>query len=250
MCIRDRKKTILNHHDPKTLVDVISNHSVSFDSSQIKKLFNKAFSLRLKKIKKGFAKMQVDFHEEKLKTLYRPNIAVPSSIIKDETFETIWEWIPDIHKISDPISLFSTSKDGFNLMTLYRRCESHKGAAMLILIKASNGSVFGVYSNEVFDTNYLGSELYHGSNDTFVFTLQPREAKFEASEVNYNHMYMCMSYFSFGAGGDGPAMTLDADLNLGSTYKCVTYNNELLTGVGDPKNNSFNCVTLEVYILE
>ena len=79
--------------------------------------------------------------KQKAKTYYLPNVELSSKIVRDDQFETIWEWLPNMLKISDPKLVFSTEKDGFSLLNLYKKCETFPKTAMFILIKTDSNSV-------------------------------------------------------------------------------------------------------------
>jgi len=43
-------------------------------------------------------------------------------------------------------------------------------------------------------------ENYYGSNETFVFTLEPEEMKYPSKLKNKYHIHSNLEYFSFGGG--------------------------------------------------
>lgn len=45
------------------------------------------------------------------------------------------------------------------------------------------------------------SQEYIGTDETFLFTLKPVENIIVSSQINSNHLYCNVDYFSFGAGG-------------------------------------------------
>lgn len=47
----------------------------------------------------------------------------------------------------------------------------------------------------------------------------------------------------FGGAGDGPGLTLDDGLSMGTSYKCLTFENEPLCG----SSTSFYILKVEVY---
>lgn len=72
-----------------------------------------------------------------------PQIEENSEIIGTEKFETIWEWLPSIYRISDPVLLFKSSRDGYFLQNIYNKLKG-QNKPMLILIKTSEDIVFFV----------------------------------------------------------------------------------------------------------
>lgn len=71
-----------------------------------------------------------------------PHIEEGSEFIGDEQFETIWEWLPSGYRISDPVLIFRTTKDGFHLPYLHARLSKYENKPMIILIKTSENIVF------------------------------------------------------------------------------------------------------------
>lgn len=70
-----------------------------------------------------------------------PQIEENSEIIGTEKFETIWEWLPSIYRISDPVLVFKSSRDGYFLQNLYNKLKG-QNKPMLLLIKTSEDIVF------------------------------------------------------------------------------------------------------------
>ncbi|CAD8063607.1 unnamed protein product [Paramecium sonneborni] len=89
---------------------------------------------------------------------------------------------------------------------------------------------------------------YVGSSETFLFTLQPEERKYNPTSGNSDYMMCALDYLAFGSGKSGPAFQIDSELNKGFTYQSDTYDNPLFT---EQKNqNRFKCLSIEVYYLK
>lgn len=70
-----------------------------------------------------------------------PTISEKSTIISDEVFEIIWEWLPSFYRILDPYLIFSTRKNGYFLKTIYGICANELDNQMLLLIKTDKNIV-------------------------------------------------------------------------------------------------------------
>ncbi|EGR28462.1 Ras family protein, putative [Ichthyophthirius multifiliis] len=117
-----------------------------------------------------------------------------------DTLEIIWDWLPSVLKLCDPIQIWATSKDGFSLNNLYKKCENYIGKQMLILIKSDvNNAIFGVYCDEMLSLD--SKRTYYGSSETFVFQLYPNKIKYESQTEDNHHCYSCKDYFTFGSNG-------------------------------------------------
>ena len=55
----------------------------------------------------------------------------------------------------------------------------------------------GAFSDEMLRNE---SDSYYGSNETFVFSLEPEEVQYGCTLKNKCHIHSNLEYFSFGAG--------------------------------------------------
>jgi len=77
--------------------------------------------------------------------------------------------------------LFKGSDHGYNLNTLYNKCEGFSDSYehCVILIESVNGAIFGAYLDLLPDKK---QKKFVGSYDSFVFTLKPALNKFTVGE--------------------------------------------------------------------
>jgi len=73
----------------------------------------------------------------------RGSSMLSSSDLDYSSLKAIWEVIPARFRHITPKPIFKTNRDGYSLKTLYERCEEH--APTLLLIRSTEGSVFGAY---------------------------------------------------------------------------------------------------------
>lgn len=188
------------------------------------------------------------------KALYRPHVMESSKIIPDEMFEVLWEWIPNIHKISDPNLIFATWRDGCSLNNLYKRAENFVGCGMIMLIRTDRGNVIGVFCDEMIHcvVEKPGDSFppFYGSNETFLFTLKPSEKVYPATEKNTHHILSTKDGITIGSGKSGAALSIDEELDKCYSNVSETYANDLLNGSSNPSDNLFKCVDLEIFALE
>jgi len=247
--LRIFRKDVLAHTDPTTLTAFLRDKANNITEEQIKKMMKKAYGLALPALDHRFSKVQVETEDLTTTNMYYlPHVSVPSTMIKNEQFETLWEWLPQEYKLSDPTLVYSMNKHGASIKTLYAKTEAYKGYSMIIIIKSDKNTIFGAFIDQVFKPDWTGIK-YTGSDECFVFSLFPQEAKFAASKKNSDHLVCAGDYISIGNGGDGPAIYLDEELNNGQTYKCDTYNNPQLNGLDGKANSAFRCLNLEVYVV-
>ena len=70
-----------------------------------------------------------------------PSIQDKSSIIPDESFDIVWEWLPSYYRINDPSLVYSTKKNGYLLKTLYDYCNKVLNEEMILIIRTTEKSV-------------------------------------------------------------------------------------------------------------
>jgi hypothetical protein len=61
-----------------------------------------------------------------------------SSIVSNDQFATIWNWLPVRYKITEPKLLYSSPVHGFNLTTLLQNTKEREPILMIIKSKDQN----------------------------------------------------------------------------------------------------------------
>jgi hypothetical protein len=247
--LRNLKKEILAHKDPNTMKEMIRSKLMNLDDKAGKKLIKQGFSLSLKTIKKEFSKLEVDTTSLlKAKIVYRPHLSRSSSIVKDDAFETLWEWIPNTYKLSDPELVYSSYKDGFSLKSVLQKCADYDKACMIVIIKSDCNTIFGAFVTDMFHSAGVGKNL--GNDESFVFVLFPYDKKFPCQQKDGTHLVCTREYFAIGDGNDGPAIHLDEELLKGHTYCSETYKNPQFNGKNNKFESEFQCLGMEIYAIE
>eukprot|EP01133_Synstelium_polycarpum_P012371 gene12371-14513_t len=82
---------------------------------------------------------------------YRPKVTTPSSILEEDDYELLWNWLPHKYCICDPVIVFDTNKDGFNLRLMYEKLEGQY--PVFIVIRAGPDSVFGFFTSDELTPN-------------------------------------------------------------------------------------------------
>ncbi|KZT67811.1 TLD-domain-containing protein [Daedalea quercina L-15889] len=143
--------------------------------------------------------------------------------------------------------LYSLDQHGISLNTLYRRCESHNGGALVVMRDAGD-AVFGVWMGQGIR---LSKGAYYGSGESFLWRLLPgkRLRVYKWTGKN-DYVALCEpEYLSFGGGDGHYGLYLDDTLSDGSSARCPTFENEPLCSEGprQGENVRFECVGLEVW---
>ena len=86
---------------------------------------------------------------------------------------TLWHWLPERMTMADPELIYSSNEHGISLTTFYTRSEKYEPT--ILLIKTTEGEVFGAYCSSTWATRNLKDDKgrrqhYFGTGETFLFT--------------------------------------------------------------------------------
>lgn len=101
-----------------------------------------------------------DVQDPSLSTATLPVVKQSSLVITQEQFDVIWQWLPSryrvficyvcprvgqnanelIKQVKKPVKHFSSSKDGFSVLSVYRKCKN--SAPHVFIIKTKQGKVY------------------------------------------------------------------------------------------------------------
>ncbi|XP_072548391.1 oxidation resistance protein 1a isoform X4 [Salminus brasiliensis] len=155
---------------------------------------------------------------------FKPNMTEPSDLLEAERIEKLAKHLPP-RTIGYPWTLaFSTSKHGMSIKTLYRIMQG-QDSPVLLVIKDSDGQVFGALASEPFKV----SDGFYGTGETFLFSFYP---EFEAYKWTGDNMFFIkgdMDSLAFGGGSGEFGLWLDGDLYHGRSHSCKTFGNPMLS---------------------
>lgn len=127
---------------------------------------------------------------------FRPNLSDPSELLQPEQIEKLTKSLPP-RTIGYPWTLvYSTAKHGMSLKTLYRTMMG-LDTPVLLVIKDSDGQVFGALASEPFKV----SDGFYGTGETFMFTFSPDFEVFKWTGDNMFFIKGDMDSLAFGGGG-------------------------------------------------
>ncbi|KAK0407823.1 hypothetical protein QR680_003616 [Steinernema hermaphroditum] len=164
-----------------------------------------------------------------------PEGAKTSQILDEFMIRQILDILPPRAEGYPWIKIYSSEKHGFSLSTMYRKMAewNEDMSPVLLIIRDTAGHVFGACVS----TTIRPSEHYFGTGDScllFRFTGEyphTRELRdYRWTGDNQFFVNAQKDSLSVGAGGGHYGLWLDADLNLGRTQRCQTFDNEPLTG--------------------
>ena len=179
-------------------------------------------------------------HENEIKLLKkeieeRKNIFLESTIINNEQWNLIKNWINPNSEIKFNL-IFKKSRDGSNVSDFHRYCDN-KGK-IILLIETTNNFKFGGYTPLDFDE----SGQSKNDNNSFLFSItnsQKYPKKNQYDSIHCRNNYIAFGYHYYD-------LYFISNLNSGKvqSYENTSYLNDLNLNGG---NSEFNTKEIEVY---
>ncbi|XP_078396203.1 oxidation resistance protein 1a isoform X2 [Cetorhinus maximus] len=171
---------------------------------------------------------------------FRPNLSEQSDLLQTDQIEKLAKNLPP-RTVGYPWTLiYSTAKHGMSLKTLYRSMTG-VDTPMLLVIKDSDGQLFGALASEPFKV----SDCFYGTGETFLFTFYPEFKIFKWTGDNMFFIKGDMDSLAFGGGGGEIGLWLDGDLYHGRSHSCKTFDNHILS-----KKEDFYVQDIEIWAFE
>ncbi|XP_072426690.1 oxidation resistance protein 1a isoform X5 [Chiloscyllium punctatum] len=171
---------------------------------------------------------------------FRPNLSEKSALLQTDQIEKLAKNLPP-RTVGYPWTLiYSTAKHGMSLKTLYRSMTGID-TPMLLVIKDSDGQIFGALASEPFKV----SDCFYGTGETFLFTFHPEFKIFKWTGDNMFFIKGDMDSLAFGGGGGEIGLWLDGDLYHGRSHSCKTFDNCILS-----KREDFYVQDIEIWAFE
>ncbi|XP_069558219.1 oxidation resistance protein 1a isoform X6 [Brachyistius frenatus] len=171
---------------------------------------------------------------------FKPNLREPSDLLEADQIEKLARNLPP-RTIGYPWTLaFGTSKHGMSIKSLYRAMQG-QDTPVLMVIKDSDGQVFGALASEPFKV----SDGFYGTGETFLFSFNP---EFEVYKWTGDNMFFIkgdMDSLAFGGGSGEFGLWLDGDLYHGRSHSCKTFGNPMLS-----KKEDFYVQDIEIWAFE
>ncbi|XP_078789998.1 oxidation resistance protein 1a isoform X11 [Oryzias latipes] len=171
---------------------------------------------------------------------FKPNLTEPSDLLEADQIEKLAKNLPP-RTIGYPWRLaFGTAKHGMSIKTLYRAMQG-QDTPVLMVIKDSDGQVFGALASEPFKV----SDGFYGTGETFLFTFYPEFEVYKWTGDNMFFMKGDMDSLAFGGGSGEFGLWLDGDLYHGRSHSCKTFGNPMLS-----KKEDFVVQDIEIWAFE
>ncbi|XP_068426491.1 oxidation resistance protein 1a isoform X2 [Clinocottus analis] len=171
---------------------------------------------------------------------FKPNLRESSNLLEADQIEKLARNLPP-RTIGYPWTLaFGTSKHGMSIKSLYRAMQG-QDTPVLMVIKDSDGQVFGALASEPFKV----SDGFYGTGETFLFTFNPEFEVYKWTGDNMFFMKGDMDSLAFGGGSGEFGLWLDGDLYHGRSHSCKTFGNPMLS-----KKEDFYVQDIEIWAFE
>uniref|UniRef100_A0A8C3ACZ5 Oxidation resistance protein 1 n=1 Tax=Cyclopterus lumpus TaxID=8103 RepID=A0A8C3ACZ5_CYCLU len=171
---------------------------------------------------------------------FKPNLRESSDLLEADQIEKLARNLPP-RTIGYPWTLaFGTSKHGMSIKSLYRAMQG-QDTPVLMVIKDSDGQVFGALASEPFKV----SDGFYGTGETFLFSFNPEFEVYKWTGDNMFFMKGDMDSLAFGGGSGEFGLWLDGDLYHGRSHSCKTFGNPMLS-----KKEDFYVQDIEIWAFE
>ena len=169
---------------------------------------------------------------------YLPKLDIQSDILNTNQLKELHSRLPNYHQYSNLYRIFTISKDGSALKTLYDKCEGINNS--VIIIKDDEDNIFGAYASEVFTP----TSKFSGTGECFLFTFYKGNKIhiYCSTGKNDHYMYCDDEHICFGCSDDFFSLSIRNNLLEGYSKYTQTYENESLNN-----RDKFIVVRLEVW---
>ena len=185
------------------------------------------------------------------KRMYIPSIFPDSAILPGESLPKLWEKVPPDVKYHDGLQIFSKkiNKEA-DLNTIYNMGEKMEdNSLMLFLIKTKNDEIFGGIMSQAI--KFYEDGKYRIPNSAYLFSVQPEINLYQPKDKKHGEI-ACFEIgaFRFGNGEDGPAITIEKDLNKGWVQKNTIFGNDICLLKDYTNDGEFDIDDFEIYIMQ
>ncbi|KAJ3107532.1 hypothetical protein HDU97_003837 [Phlyctochytrium planicorne] len=168
----------------------------------------------------------------------KPVENAPPLLIDPAFAEKIRPHLPPLLKEASTWKLiYSLDRHGISMQSLYRNCEGETSAS-LIVVKDTNGTLFGAFSNEPLHVK----TGFFGNGSRFGICAATCGLTLFTSGAN-DYLVLCEPHFIAFGGGEGRfGLWLSEDLDHGHSEPCLTFANDHLSD-----NPDFHVASIDVY---
>lgn len=150
-----------------------------------------------------------------------PDLSDPSEIFLEDHRKELCKNLPARAEGYPWSLIYSTSKHGFSLKTMYREMAKFE-TPVLLAITDTQGTVFGA----VISCSLKISDHFYGTGESFLFTFHPNFKCYHWTGENMYFIKGNAESLAIGAGDGTFGIWLDGDLYHGRSNCCKTFGNK------------------------
>jgi hypothetical protein len=244
-----RQELLLATKEPKEINEIITRPDV-YTPGLLESYFRTAFNVKfdrsiIQRYRNRRRKHSIgDFDAEDRLLIFQrplPQLLKRSSILRDDDWAALWNWVPARFKLLNLNRVFTTAEDGKHLTTLLKN--TNELEPILLLIETVSGKVFGAYISKALSLH--NGPSFYGTGETFLFSLRPTLAKYEWNLKSKNTAFVCVteSFLALGAGADF-GLWLDRFLTSVTSGHSVTFDNEPLVDKNISEDLQIYCIEI------
>lgn len=167
-----------------------------------------------------------------------PELEGESEVLHLQDIHNITACLPPRITGSNWRLVFTTSRDGFSLASLFRKCQDLSGP-VLLAIEDTGGAAFGALLS---DPPRL-EEHFYGTGESFLYSVRPSYRVYSWTGENLLFVRGSQESLVVGAGEGHFGIFIDSNLCQGRSQSCLTYRNQPLSPGGDFVIKSLECWT-------
>lgn len=179
---------------------------------------------------------------------YNIQLSNPSSFLTKAHLISLENNLPSYEQYKDMKLLYTLTKDGASLRTLYDKAEGYH--SLIIFIKDDMGNIFGGYSNEGLKCR---PNKFYGNGETFLFSFYTGDDIhiFLPTGHDENYIYSDSNILCFGCSNESFSLYLKDNFLNGYSKKTETFNNPPLNiNINNDIENDFIITDIEMYTFQ
>ncbi|XP_014668482.1 PREDICTED: oxidation resistance protein 1-like isoform X2 [Priapulus caudatus] len=165
-----------------------------------------------------------------------PELIGPTEILNESSIRKLMQNLPARAEGYSWSLIYSTSRDGFSLKSLYRSMQG-MDTPVLLIVKDTYENVCGAITSCALKM----SDHFYGTGESMLFTFYPEFKTFHWTGDNGFFIKGNKDSLSIGAGDGQFGLWFDSDLYHGTTHSCKTYDNDTLTSNEDFVIKALEC---------
>ena len=181
-----------------------------------------------------------------------PGFEPESTILNKEQITKLWELLPLELRLCNCILLFKKEENdnsNANLNSLYENFEQFEdNIKVLLLIQTDNEEIFGLMMQQ--NIKIYENIEYRNIPLSFLFSISPELKLYKHKDKDDKVICFEPGAIRYGYGDDGPALTINFELNEGITEKNSIFGENIFLIKDYSNDGFFNIKNIEIYLMQ